>query len=67
MLNFFKALHLLSVVAKWSEKALKDNKITLTEALELVREIAPILGVPLSIDLPESKAATPGDDTGEDH
>lgn len=66
MLNFFKALHLLSVVAKWSEKALKDNTITLAEAVDLVRQIAPILGVPLSIDLPEPKAAKAEDTIAEE-
>lgn len=67
MLNFFKALTLLSVVAKWSQKALVDNKITITEALDLVQQIAPILGVPLSIDLPEPQAVKPGDETKEAH
>jgi len=39
------------VVATWANKALEDGKITASEGLELIAELAAIIGVPLELDV----------------
>jgi len=48
----FKAIQIAGVVAAWSQKALADGKITLSEATQLAGEIATVLGVAVEIEIP---------------
>lgn len=64
-MDFFKVLAVISLVSSWMKKALKDGKITLVEALDLIGQLAPELGLPLDFDIadvlgkPPDEAATP--------
>ena len=51
---FMKAFQVMSVVSTWAAQSLVDGKISLREALSLVEQLAPILGVPVAIDLAET-------------
>ena len=39
------------VIAKWAKTALEDGKISAQEGLELIQELAKIIGVPLEFDI----------------
>jgi len=56
MKYFMKALQIMGLVSTWSVTALEDEKVTLTEATELVQGICDILGVALEVDLGESES-----------
>lgn len=47
----WKALQIVTTVSAWSQKALDDGKVTLTEATELATDLCGVLGIPLEIDL----------------
>lgn len=49
--SMFTIFVVFGIVAAWAEKAMEDGKITVREALELVEEIATLIGVPLDFDL----------------
>jgi hypothetical protein len=51
MLSFFTGLRILGEVSLWSEKALSDGVITLTEAVDLATKVGLILGVRLELDV----------------
>ena len=48
----FMIFKFVMVVATWATKALEDGKITAEEGLELVAELAAIIGVPLELSVP---------------
>ena len=52
---FYKSLQLMGIIQSWSEKALADGKVTLTEATELATRCCEVLGIPLEIDVPKGK------------
>ena len=47
----FMIFKFVMVVATWANKALEDGKITASEGLELIAELAAIIGVPLELDV----------------
>ena len=47
----FMIFKFVMVVATWATKALEDGKITASEGLELIAELAAIIGVPLELDV----------------
>jgi len=49
----FMIFKFVTVIGMWASKALEDGKITATEGLELIGELAMIIGVPLEFDVPE--------------
>lgn len=52
------------IIAKWAKTALEDGKISAQEGLQLIQELAKIIGVPLELDITspviENVALTPG-------
>ena len=60
----FMIFKFVMVVATWANKALEDGKITASEGLELVAELAAIIGVPLELSVPEKITETLKDITG---
>lgn len=50
-LSMFVMLQIIGVMSAWADKALKDGKITIIEALELIVAIARLLGVPVDDDI----------------
>ena len=50
--SILKIFTLFGIVSTWSEKALADGKITLTEAAELAEDLGPLLGVPVDVQIP---------------
>ena len=46
------------VISTWATKALEDGKISAAEGLELIGELALILGVPLELDVSREAAET---------
>ena len=52
MFSILKIFTLFGIVSTWSEKALQDGKITLTEAAELAESLGPLLGVPVDVHIP---------------
>jgi len=52
-ISFWKILSIFSIVSNWSQQALADGKVTLTEALELVHQLAAALGVPTEYNIKE--------------
>ena len=48
--SILKIFTLFGIVSSWSEKALEDGKITLTEAAELAERLGPLLGIPVHIE-----------------
>lgn len=49
---FFKVFAVFGIVSSWATRALADGKVTLTEALQLVSELATLLGVESLFELP---------------
>jgi len=43
----------VTVIGMWASKALEDGKISAMEGLELIGELALIIGVPLEFDVPQ--------------
>ena len=43
---WLKIIRAFFIVSKWSEGALKDEKVTLTEALNLAFKLSDLLGLP---------------------
>jgi len=61
----FVLFKFVMVVATWATKALEDGKITAAEGLELIAELALIIGVPLELDVSEEVTETIKDIAGE--
>lgn len=51
MAKFFLAFQVLGVLASWFAKATADGKITSAEAVELVNELAAMMGFTLEWDI----------------
>ena len=51
-ISILKLFTLFGIVSSWAEKALKDGKISLTEAAELAERLGPLLGVPVDVQIP---------------
>ncbi len=43
---WLKIIHALFIVAYWAKAALKDGRITLEEAINLILKLAKLLGLP---------------------
>lgn len=52
-LSIFKIFAIFGVVSMWAKKAFADGKISVQEGIELVAELADVLGIPLEWDVPE--------------
>lgn len=48
----FKAIQVAGAIAKWSETALADGKVSLSEGIELLGTLGQILGLPLELEIP---------------
>lgn len=55
-ISFWKCFAIFGVVSRWADKALADGRITLVEALQLIGELAALLGVDTLFDVPKSDA-----------
>ena len=62
----FTIFKFIMVISTWATTALEDGKITAAEGLELIAELASIIGVPLELELPPEVTETIGGITGED-
>lgn len=51
-ISILKLFTLFGIVSTWAEKALRDGKISLTEAAELAERLGPLLGVPVDVQIP---------------
>lgn len=49
--SIWKIMSIFSIVSNWSVQALADGKVTLSEALDLVHQLAAALGVPTEYDI----------------
>ena len=49
----FMIFSFVMVIATWATKALEDGKISALEGLDLIAELAKIIGVPLEFDVPQ--------------
>lgn len=58
--SFWSIFRIFGVVSAWSEKALADGIITISEAAELAQDLGEILGIPTEVDL-GFPAQPPGD------
>lgn len=47
----FVMLQIIGVMSAWADKALKDGRISIVEALDLIVAIARLLGVPVDDDI----------------
>ena len=54
----------VTIIGMWATKALEDGKITAAEGLELVAQLAEIIGIPLELALPDEVKETITDITG---
>lgn len=61
----FKILVILGILTEWSTKAMANGKITATEASDLGIKVAKALGLPTSIEIPET--ANPTEDETDFH
>ena len=52
-LSIFKIFAIFGVVSMWAKKAFADGKISIREGIELVAELATVLGIPLEWDVPQ--------------
>jgi len=52
-ITIFKIFAIFGVVSTWANKAFADGKISVQEGIELVAELADVLGIPLEWDVPE--------------
>lgn len=54
---WFKIFKALLIVSAWTKGALKDGKITVKEAFDLIFKLAELLGLPTEFDLYQLKRA----------
>lgn len=48
--SIFLIMQVFGIVSAWLEKAMQDGRITILEAVELVTQLALLIGVPTDID-----------------
>lgn len=53
--SIFKIFQIFGIVSNWAVKALADNRVTLTEAVDLVSQLCEVLGVVPELQLPGSE------------
>ena len=60
----FLIFKFVTIIGMWATKALEDGKITAAEGLELIAQLADIIGVPLELAIPDDVKETIEDITG---
>lgn len=50
--SIFKIFQIFGIVSNWAVKALADGKVTLEEAVDLVKALCGILGVTPALEIP---------------
>jgi len=50
--SFWKIMTIFSIVSNWSVQALADKKVTLDEAMDLVKQLCNVLGVKTEFEIP---------------
>ena len=50
---WLKIIRVFLIVFAWAKTALKDGRITIQEALDLILKLAALLGIPTSFDVNE--------------
>jgi len=50
MQHALRLLKIVGIIGAWSEKALEDGKITMTEGVRLLENLAGLLGIKLDLD-----------------
>lgn len=60
----FMIFKFVTIIGMWATKALEDGKITAAEGLELIAQLAEIIGVPLELDVPDKLKVTVENITG---
>ena len=50
-ISIWRIMTIFSIVSNWSVQALADKVVTLSEALDLVHQLAAALGVPTEYDV----------------
>ena len=50
-ISIWRIMTIFSIVSNWSVQALADKVVTLSEALDLVHQLAGALGVPTEYDV----------------
>ncbi len=50
-MSIWKVFAIFGIVSVWTEKALADKVITLNEAADLATALAPVLGIPVNLDV----------------
>ena len=61
----FMIFKFVTIIGMWATKALEDGKITAAEGLELVAQLAEVIGVPLELTVPPEVTKTIEDIAGE--
>ena len=61
----FMIFKFVTIIGMWATKALEDGKITAAEGLELIAQLAEIIGVPLELTVPPEVTKTIEDIAGE--
>ena len=56
-LSILKIFTVFGIVSTWAEKALKDGKVTLPEAVDLSERLARVLGIPAELEIPALNVA----------
>lgn len=62
-ISIWKMFTIFGIVSGWAAKALADGKVTLEEAIQLVTELAGILGIPTEIEVPGPLFSPGADET----
>lgn len=52
---FWKIMTIFSIVSNWSVQALADKKVTLDEAIDLVKQLCNVLGVKTEFEISGSE------------
>ena len=50
-ISFFKIFIVFGILSTWATQALSDGKITLEEAVDLIKQLAAALSLPLDFDV----------------
>jgi len=58
-LSILKIFTVFGIVSTWAEKALKDGKVTLPEAVDLSERLAGVLGIQAELEFPALDVAPP--------
>lgn len=49
--SFWKIMTIFSIVSNWSVQALADKKVTMDEAMDLVKQLCSLLGVKTEFEI----------------